>query len=299
MSLYDNFVRPCAHCGGPPGKIVLDIREGTRVCTLCATVAEVHIAPTGRRNRSTLHPVIDAKATSNTYVGLNNNFTSSRSQRRLTKLHTRLNGDRRGLQVLYEACENYGQRLRLPPALINRAKAICCEFQKKNSKYKKTRLIAGACTCLACRAAGVCRSLKEISRTALVTKKELGQYLQIVAKVLRVQTHGATPTDLLGRYGSTINASFRTVALAKLFAGAIASKNLLGGRSPHSIAAVVLFLACATRTERNLSLKDVSEAVGIAPNTSGHCLAMLRDFSIPSLRGHERRKFLTALGKLC
>ena len=80
----------------------------------------------------------------------------------------------------------------------------------------------------------------------------------------------------------------------------ILDANIIGGRCPHSIICVVIFIVVRTfKPIRKLSLKDISEKVDIAVNTSTHCLHNLLQHKTTLMSFFEHQDTAEKFKTLC
>jgi transcription initiation factor TFIIIB Brf1 subunit/transcription initiation factor TFIIB len=259
---------------------IIDHRAGDLICVLCGTVNKEHIQSVGYHTRTETNVRNVIAVPMRTYVGKRNDGKGSLLQRTLNKNHRQLQlSTDRQLQVLYENCEEIACRMNINKRLLNQAKGLALQFHARDGKpVKKNKVIAAACLCIACRRMGMGRSIKEFVQTGLVKKREMGYYLKQVSRFIQVATQGATPAMLLPRYANKLNASHETLCLARGLSDGIRKMNMMGGRSPHSVVALVLYVALrVVEPSRKTPLKHISVAVGIASNTSGHCLEILKE----------------------
>jgi len=278
----------CKECRG---KLIIDYTHASTVCSNCGLEVRNRMRIDGNKYRDAEHACGIKRSEQiglATYIGTfchdrtpkdgdmqRKRNKNKRHRNYIHKMHQRIAMDyhtERYLYMIYAQIEEISFRLQLVERLINCAKRYAKEYhQQHNKPVKKVKSIAAACVCFSCRLCNCPRSLKEIVSTGIVSMRDLVKHLKVLTPILRIKKKMVDPCMLMNRHMSQFRFTFQQKRKAKELATLIQDMNILGGRSPHSIVAVVLYIVCSMY-EMSFSLKDVSEQVDIAVNTSGHCL---------------------------
>ncbi|KAF2828607.1 transcription initiation factor-like protein iib [Ophiobolus disseminans] len=153
--------------------------------------------------------------------------------------------------------------------LIFRRQADAKTFANKTQDV----IIAG-CLYLACKSNGVTRSLSEIHKVTMVSKKQISLVTKALQKLLDADTSAhnnnavfttsgsATPYDLIGRICTKLGLCLRIQCAAERLAELCAEDSPLEGRSPLSAAGAIVYEA-ARRGSSEKSLKEVAAAAGV------------------------------------
>jgi len=181
----------------------------------------------------------------------------------------------RSFHNVYVMIDDICDSLQLGERVGRKAKHLYRCYRTKRGRIKKVRILASVLVHLAARTLHVGRTLKEFGeKTGQITVGELGEYTKIMSRELHLSTFGATNTQMLRRYASELGLARQVVVRRGLPIHAkIMKSNILGGRNPHSIISVVLFLLVRLYLPKmEMSLKKICNHLQISLNTSQHCL---------------------------
>jgi len=120
---------------------------------------------------------------------------------------------------------------------------------------------------LAARQCGVSRTFKEMSELSGVTKKHLGKYSKVVARVTKSSKGTGGCTEIINRFASQLEAPPSVVREAHRQAKLMRHDMAAFARSPLSQVGAVLYLAGAG------SIEEISRVLNVAVTSIRNCIA--------------------------
>ena len=189
---------------------------------------------------------------------------------RLRKWQTRIrisDGIERNLTIALSALDRMSSALSLPrnvretAAMIYRKVAL-----KKLVRGRRLEGVAAAVLYAACRQCNVPRTLKEISNTAQIKKKEIGRNYRIISRKLDLKLLLTTPRDYIPRFCSELKLSRDVQTKTLEILKKAADNEITSGRGPTGIAAASLYIASVLCGERRIQ-RDIAETAGVTEVT--------------------------------
>ena len=197
-------------------------------------------------------------------------------QRKLERLQNQVMMDyhtERFPYLVNELIDEFVSRMDLSKRVQTYAKAMMSRYvTMKKQPVRKTKVLAAVFTFMGCRRLGCDRPYQDFVDTGLVRKRELGLHYKKLIRVMSVTSHGSNPPKLMKRYFHHFNMTTKERVQANNALQKIIESNRLGGRSPKSLITIALYTVLKSRP---LSLSDISRKLGLACNTSNHCLSLL------------------------
>ena len=197
-------------------------------------------------------------------------------QKRLEKLQRRIMMEyqtERFPFIVKELIEDFVARMNLSKRVCMYANALVSKYMaRKDQPVRKTKILAAVFTFMACRRVGCDRSFQDFVDTGLVRKRELGLHYKRLSKLMKIKTAGANPCQLMKHYYHRFQMTTKERIKAERALKDILQSNVLGGRSPKSLMSVALYRVLKTRP---MSIQEISRRLGLASNTSNHCLNIL------------------------
>ncbi|MBS7627990.1 hypothetical protein KEJ36_04180, partial [Candidatus Bathyarchaeota archaeon] len=119
---------------------------------------------------------------------------------------------------------------------------------------------------MACRQCGVARTLDEISRVSLLSKKEIGRSYRFMVKELGEFVPPITPLHYVSRFSNQLGIQGKTERLAAHIIKIATEMGLTSGRGPTGIAAAALYVASILNGGR-LTQRELAEVANVTEVT--------------------------------
>ncbi len=126
--------------------------------------------------------------------------------------------------------------------------------------------IAAAALYAACRTTETPRTLREISETSLVDKKDVARCYRLLLRELDIQMPIADPLTYVSKIAERTGISGQTQGLAIKILNEAKLKRAASGKDPMGLAAAALYIACLQSNEKKTQ-KDIAEAAGVTEVT--------------------------------
>lgn len=215
-------------------------------------------------------------------------FSDSKAHKALSRTQNNTNQDKsqKGLMQAYKEIVSLCEAINMGTNVSNAAKHIFKLAEKKKFlKGKPQEAVIAGCIFVACRQNNVPRTFREIYNLTSVSKKEVGRVfkqLQSFLQKLNDEGEGLTglntvtnfehtaagATDLVGRYVSALGFKKQTqiTNIARKLAKKAGNINTLAGRSPLSVAAACIYMACHLVGEGRTSI-PIAKQAGVSDGT--------------------------------
>ena len=302
----------CKVCENKNVKYVVDSKTGTLICTTCGNVLRSNMRVSshysykyGPNEFSNVGSQVKTTYIGTTYGtrrGQEGKLMDAKKRRKKLNRYQNMISmnykDERFQIIISRMIDEFQEKMNLNRRITVHANGIAQAYYKlKKYPIRKTKIIAAVCVCLACRRLKVDRTYKEFAQTGLIKKKELGTYVKVLSRLLNIRTQGADPGRLINRFGSQFDLIFQRKQRIKTLIKYIMAHNLVGGRCPHSILCVCLFVDYHVSTPiKHVILGEISQKMEIAVNTSSHCMIHLMKNQQKMLdfytKKDERERFL-------
>ena len=303
----------CKVCETKNVKYVVDPKTGTLICTTCGNVLVSNMRVSshysykyGPNEFTRVGSQVKTSYIGTTYGtrrGQEGKLMDAKKKRKKLNRYQNMISmnykDERFQIIISRTIEEFQERMNLNRRIIVHANGIAKAYYKlKKYPIRKTKIIAAVCVCLACRKLKVDRTYKEFAQTGMIKKKELGTYVKVLSRLLNIRTQGADPVRLINRFGSHFNLVFVRKKRIKRLIEFIMVNNLVGGRCPHSILCVCLYVDYqVSKPLKQILLGEISQKMEIAVNTSSHCMIHLMKNKERMLQYYtqkdERERFLS------
>jgi transcription initiation factor TFIIB len=195
-------------------------------------------------------------------------LATQQQMRRLQRLNWRVSFGMPGDKGLAEAMKGIsflGEKLNLPPVVKEGAAQIYRKaHHKKVLKGRSNRELAAGALLIACRKAGVPKSLKEVARVSRLPKKKVGRSYRLLQEKLNLRIPLLDPISYLHRIAGKTYIKPEVEALALHIIKEANKTRKFVGKGPRGIAAASLYLACKLyhegKTQREIArFADVTE----------------------------------------
>lgn len=232
----------------PKAELVADHRAGDLICSDCGLVVAERIIEVSSEWRSFKNGCSDT---------LTFNSFSQQSDK-AAKPHLQ-----ETIGFVTEMCE----RLHLTGSIHCQAVKIYEKVaDNKVLRGKNKEALAAACLFIACREQHVPRTFKEFTTVSTVSKKDLGRYFKLIIGLVDLDLRQSVTSDFLARFCGNLNLPYRVQKLARTIVTNAAALDLVPGRSPISIAAASILLACQMLQE-NCSANQIADVTGTSQIT--------------------------------
>lgn len=273
-SKFNLYPYKCEDCGEEKN-IIEDDRTGYNICKRCGCVLKNRIIDEGSEWRSfgdsnkvdpsrvgSAHNVFLESEQLDTIISTGqgtNSYTLSKIQ-----MKNYMRGSERALKNGLNLITAFCEKASISKTIINRAHHIFKSVEgKKLLKGKNLEGAASACIYIACKLENASRTFKEISVITGIQKKEIGRCYKLIAK--EVDTKGMVPSaDIVARFCSDLSLSLKVQKIAIVLSEKIQEIGCLTGRSPDSIAAVVIYLV----TNLFPKIKEVQKDIPAVTNVT-------------------------------
>lgn len=176
---------------------------------------------------------------------------------------------------IMDLCEGY----QLSKMVLDTAKQLYkLLYGDKLMKNKPLDPIIAAAILLACRKASVPRTFKEIAALTNVPAPDIYRAFKLMKHIIKkrgqeslliednpLSTH-TSAQDLIGRFCSHLGFDLNVSKLAEMIVLRCSELDLLSGKSPSTIAASAIYMAC-TRRAVNTLVSKISEKTGVSEGT--------------------------------
>lgn len=262
----------CLHCKG--SKIVFDPASGEKVCENCGIVlaekiesAEGELNVKSEMDKAGVHTglpssltladkglstVIPYSVTDGNGVALNaEQRTTMQRMRRWNKISNNNRSYHRNLKNAFSVLLRIKEKLSLTDPLTEKS----AYYYRKTLDLKiiKGRSIKGfvvACVYIACREAGIPRTIEEISKAVDTDKVFAGKCYRLLMRRLKIRLPEIDARILLSRIANNGGVSERTLRRAAEMMHVVKENPVSYGKDPTALAVAVLYAACLEQGEK-------------------------------------------------
>ena len=126
--------------------------------------------------------------------------------------------------------------------------------------------VAAAALYAACRKSGSPKTLREISKVSLVSKKDVSRCYRLLLQELDFHIPISDPMTYLSRIAEKTGISGRTQGAATAILRMARQKRVSTGKDPIGLAAAALYIACLQNSEKETQ-RNIAEAAGVTEVT--------------------------------
>merc|ERR1712193_450261 len=263
----------------PDAHLAEDYRAGDMICTECGLVVGDRVIDVGSewrtfsndkdsKDRSRVGDVENRLLSGgdlSTMIGPStsgqDNGYSKFNNRRQT------NATDRALVNAFREITSMADRINLTGNIVHKAKANFKEvYEGKTLKGRSNDAIAAACLYIACRQESVPRTFKEVCAISRVSKKEIGRCFKLIVKTMEKSVNVITSADFMARFCCNLNLPGSIQTAAAHIAKKSVDLDLVGGRSPLSLAAAAIYMASQASDIRKTA-REIGDIAGVAEVT--------------------------------
>merc|ERR1712126_59482 len=268
----------------PEAHLVEDYRAGDMICSECGLVVGDRVIDVGSKWRSFSANDKNNKSTDNSRVGgpenplLTNDLSTTMTmpmgaaafnEDGSAKYQNRrqISSSDRTLIAAFREIRQMADRLNLPQMIPDRANTLFKQVHDtKCMKGKSGDAIASACLYIACRQEAVPRTFKEICAVSKVSKKDIGKCFKQIVRTLETSMELIKSGDFMSRFCSNLGLSQSIQKASIHIATKAVDLDLVPGRSPISVAAASIYMACSASKEKKTQ-KEIGDIAGVAEVT--------------------------------
>lgn len=290
----------CPDCKEIPPNLIEEFSSGDMVCQSCGVVVGTRIIDTRSEWRTFANDdhggddpsrvggpqdeFVEGQQLATTVA-----FSESKAHKALARIQNNTNQDKaqKGLMLAYKEIVSLCEAINMGQNVSNAAKHIFKLVDKyKFMKGKPQEAVIAGCIFIACRQNNVPRTFREIFNLTSVSKKEVGRVFKQLQKFLQklqdTEGEGATglntvtnyentsvgAEDLCGRYVSQLGfkKQQRVSKISRELAENASEISALAGRSPLSVAAACIYMACHLIGEPRSSM-PIAKQAGVSDGT--------------------------------
>ena len=189
---------------------------------------------------------------------------------RLRKWQRRIrisDGTERNLSIALSRLDRMASCMELPRTVRETAAMIYRKAALKNLiRGRSIEGVTAAALYAACRQCNVPRTLDEISKSALLSRKEIGRNYRYIARSLELKLLPTTPRDYISRFCSELKLSSNVQTQTIDILREATNHELTSGRGPTGLAAASLYIASVLCKERRTQ-REVAETAGVTEVT--------------------------------
>jgi transcription initiation factor TFIIB len=279
----------CPSCGS--SSIVFDNEKGELVCNNCGLVIEENITDTGPEWRAFDSDQRNARARTGapikytkpnrglvTEIDLYNKdirgvrIPSKRQAQlyRMRKWHKRASiasSSERNYLIALPELTRVASYLGLPENIRESAALLYRKCVQNNLiRGRPIETVVQAVIYAACRAAGMPRTLDEISNISGLQKKEIGRAYRVISHELGLKIPLTDPISYVPRYVTALKLSGEAQEKSISLLKEAMKRGLVSGRSPTGVSAAAVYIAGALAGERRTQ-KEVADVAGVTEVT--------------------------------
>jgi len=275
----------------PDSPLAEDYRAGDMICTECGLVVGDRVIDVGSEWRTFSN---DKESKDMCRVGdVENRLLSGSDLSTMigpsgrgqddpngyTKYNNRrqMNSTDRALINGFKEIQSMADRINIQKCIVDKAKANFKEVYENKGvgkdgttvqslRGRSNDAIAAACLYIACRQESVPRTFKEICAISKVSKREIGRCFKLILKKMEKSVSVITSEDFMTRFCSSLELPKYVQVASTFIAKKAVEMDLVGGRSPISLAAAAIYMASQASKERKTA-REIGEIAGVAEAT--------------------------------
>lgn len=260
----------CGECGSH--SLIFDDFRGEIICSSCGVVADSNLVDTGpewraydqweKNNKSRVgSPHFNPSQHDLSTVISSSSYDSSGSTlpntaqfkfRRLARINDQTqNKIARNLKNALVEIKRIKSHLSLTDDISEGATSIYRKALRKNLiRGRSVIAISASSIYLACRQKNSTVTLKEIAEVSGLETKELGRYVRILMRHLRIHGTRLDPLRLIASLGEKLELTMNTIRQAIDLFYHVKQRKLVTGKKPMSVAATLIYIASIQTGER-------------------------------------------------
>jgi len=297
--LVDALTPICLECKTAE-HVIGDYTQGYMVCQNCAVVCgdrfisegtEWRSFSDGPSNKSDPNRIGGPESSLMEHMGLSTvigaDMGSSEEGGNLARWQNRgsIKSSHRNLLTAFRKTGQLATRLSLPQTIVERSNELFKRVdESKELKGRRTESILTACLFIACRQAGVPRTLKELCAVSEVMRRDVGRCFSkiIKLKIYKKSNPGQSNRDkkssdvkmqapsgskFMERFCSSLNLSTAVTRAAEAVSDKVAQLAIAEGKRPETIAGGAIYLVTQLHATEKRTYKDIAAVTQLAEST--------------------------------
>ncbi len=181
-----------------------------------------------------------------------------------TKLHTSLD---KNLSIAFNELHSIKDKLGLPDSIAEKAAYIYRKAQERCfSRGRSISVIITAAVYIACREAGIPKTLKEVAQANNLSSKATAKAYRLLVSELNMKTPTLDLMKCIAKISNKAALNEKTKRQAIAVMNDVVKKEISAGKNPMGLAATVLYISCTKTGEHKLK-KEIAQAAGITEIT--------------------------------
>lgn len=173
----------------------------------------------------------------------------------------------RNLKTAFVKLEAMKEKLSLPQSAIEKAAYIYRKVQEMGMiKGRTINAALGASIYVACREAGITRTLSDIAVIGNTSYKELARTYRLIVLNLDLKIPMIDPIKCIAKLANKLDLSEITKRYAIDYMRAITKNGFSAGKDPMGLAGAVIYLSCRTHDQPRTQI-EVANAAGVTEVT--------------------------------
>jgi len=173
----------------------------------------------------------------------------------------------RNLQYAFKELLKMKEKLFLSDAIVEKAAYIYRKaLEKELVRGRTISSLVAAALFAACRESGTPRTLKEVSNSINITRKNLALCYRLLLRELNLKMPTIDSVSCIARIASNANLSEKTKRHAMKILKKAEDEKIIAGKDPMGMAAAALYVA-SLETGKSVTQKILAEAAGVTEVT--------------------------------
>lgn len=173
------------------------------------------------------------------------------------------NSSQRNLRTALMEMEKIKEKLSLPNTVIERSAYLYRKAAKADLiRGRRLKTMVAACVYLACREMGTPRTIMEISKHILESRKSIAKNYRILFRNLKISVTIQDPIHCVVKIANNLEMTENSKREAIQIFEILKERELIAGKKPNAVAAAVVYMA-GIKTRANFSQQKISLASGI------------------------------------
>jgi transcription initiation factor TFIIB len=174
----------------------------------------------------------------------------------------------RSRRYAFSQLDRLKQKSALPDPVVEKAAYIYRKVQQKNIVRGRTKTGAlAACVYIACREAGIPRTLMEVANVSNITRKEISSAYTAIVLGLDLKIPLIDPIKCLVKLANKTHVDEKVTRHGISYMKQVTDSNISAGKDPMGLAATVLYLSCQRYGDISKTQKYFAEAAEVTDVT--------------------------------
>ena len=179
--------------------------------------------------------------------------------------------------IVFKELHSLKDKLVLPDSVAEKATYIYRKAQERGfTRGRSKSTLITAATYIACREAGIPKTLKEIAEANNTRSKAVAKAYRLIVSELNIKTPMLDPIKCIAKISNKAALNEKTKRQAIEVMNDITNKEISAGRNPMALAATILYLSC-TKSGEHKTKKDIAQAAGITEVTLRNGFKNIKD----------------------